>query len=94
MLDTRYISKEAALFVAGILDKVVAPNYDYGNCLIGEKLANEVIELPVTTEGTPNWDYMEQYIKTMKKVAIQNMVDYNNDQLEYYKQLIKEENYE
>lgn len=94
MLDTRSISKEAALFVASILDKVVAPNYDYGNCLIGEKLANEVIELPVTAEGTPDWDYMEQYIKVIEKVMIQNMIEYKNDQLKYYKQLIKEENHE
>lgn len=39
--------------------------YTYGRKVTEEKYLSEVIKLPATPNGEPNWDFMEQYIKSL-----------------------------
>lgn len=54
-----------ALFICTIF-RQEKYRYNYGRGLNKERLEHLVISLPITKEGTPDWDFMEKYIKTLK----------------------------
>lgn len=39
--------------------------YNYGRSANPEEISNTVIKLPSTCEGKPDWEYMENYIKSL-----------------------------
>ena len=39
------------------------PKYDYKHVVTADRLLNEIIKLPVTVSGEPDWAYMEQYMR-------------------------------
>lgn len=40
--------------------------FNYGRSLSFDRLDGLKLKLPITKEGTPDWDFMEKYIKTLK----------------------------
>ncbi|MGL5721228.1 MAG: restriction endonuclease subunit S [Brevinema sp.] len=62
------LNKYIALFLVVILKKL-AYRYDYGRQLRISRLENEFIKLPTTSQGAPDWEFMENYIKTLKYSA-------------------------
>lgn len=45
--------------------------------------------LPTTPSGTPDFDYMERYIKAMEKVVIADIVRYKDKIIEETKKIVK-----
>lgn len=63
-IDTRHLSKEACLFLTTCL-QTITKKYSYNNGLFPELLKKETVWLPTTSDGTPDWSYMENYIRTI-----------------------------
>ena len=63
-IDTRHLSKEACLFLTTCL-QTITKKYSYNNGLFPELLKKETVWLPTTSDGTPDWRYMENYIRTI-----------------------------
>lgn len=61
------LSERAALFLCSVMQAVVASRYNYQDCLIGEKCDNEVVMLPATPDGQPDWAYMDAYMSEVLK---------------------------
>ena len=68
ILRNKYLNKHSGLFIAAILSKNNS-KYNYNDKISKDKLFNETIPLPVTSEGAPDFDYMEDYIKEITKLA-------------------------
>lgn len=64
-LNNKYI----ALFLTTILS-FQKGKYSYGMKNKGEKTWNTIISLPVDDNGQIDWEYMEQYIKSLEKKEI------------------------
>lgn len=62
-----------ALFVASVI-KMDRYRWAYGRKWRPERMVKSKIHLPATDEGTPDWEYMESYIKTLhfKHITTQN----------------------
>lgn len=58
------LNKYNALFLVTVLD-LERPKYSYGR-KYRKHLQNTKIKLPTTKEGTPDYKFMEKYIKSMK----------------------------
>lgn len=58
-----HINKYTGLYLVSVLD-LERPKYSFGR-KYRKKLAETVIKLPVIPTGAPDWDYMEQYIKSL-----------------------------
>ena len=58
------MNEYSGLFLETILDKE-RPKYSFGRSWTGDRLLNTKIQLPSTPEGTPDWQYMENYIKSL-----------------------------
>ena len=52
------------LFVSTILNQEIK-KYSYGRTISSEKYPDTVIKLPVASDGTPDWKFMENYIKSL-----------------------------
>ncbi len=63
--DVSHLTKYQALFVCAVMQTVIGGRYNYQECLIGNKADEELISLPATSAGTPDWDYMENYMKAI-----------------------------
>ncbi len=58
------LNKYNALFVVPLLDKERF-KYSFGRKWNGEKLKNTKVLLPTDTTGNPDWQFMEEYIKSL-----------------------------
>lgn len=64
ILRNEYINKYNGLFIANIIS-YANRIYNYGNKQSKDRLNNTIINLPITPDGTPDYDFMDQYIKSL-----------------------------
>lgn len=64
------ISDSVKQFIACILDATFIKKYSYEEKCSADKAKNEVIKLPTTVDGRPDWDYMEKYTKDIENKVI------------------------
>ncbi len=67
-------------FLVSILD-CERPKYSFGRSWTGDRLKETVIKLPATKQGTPDWSFMENYIKKLKYRRITTKV--SNDEVRF-----------
>lgn len=77
-----WINLHTALFIVSIL-KQEKYKYSYGRAFKMELISNTMLKLPATTDNTPDWGYMEQYIKSLnhKPLATANQGGYRSHTL-------------
>lgn len=64
VLRNNKLNKYNALFVCTLLNQEVY-RYSYGRARILDKIKEERIKLPVNSQGNPDWQFMEDYIKSL-----------------------------
>lgn len=57
------LNKYTGLFLVAVLD-LERPKYSFGR-KYRKNLSSSKIKLPAKADGTPDWDYMEQYMKSL-----------------------------
>lgn len=72
-IDTRQIPKYASLFLITCLQKI-SEKYPYNYGLFPELVKKETIKLPVTAQGSPDWRYMDSYMKEIFQKAKHNLL--------------------
>lgn len=77
-----WINLHTALFIISIL-KQEKYKYSYGRAFKMELISNTMLKLPAAADNTPDWDYMESYIKSLnhKPVATANRGGYGSHTL-------------
>lgn len=63
------LNEKVLQFVASVIEQVSANKYDFTDMCTAGKIKNDVLLLPVTSAGTPDWDYMERYMSKMEEKA-------------------------
>lgn len=63
-IRTPNMNQYIGLFLATILN-LEDYRYSYGRARILSKLQDEIIKLPVNSDGNPDWQFMENYIKSL-----------------------------
>jgi type I restriction enzyme M protein len=64
ILENDKLNKYNALFIVSIIIKEKY-RFNYGRKWGLEKMQNHKIKLPITKEGNPDWQFMEDYIKSL-----------------------------
>lgn len=83
------LSEKIGLYICSKL-KYLTELFSYDNMCSFNKIKGLFIELPVNSSGTPDFDYMERYIRALEKLAIANVVKYKDKVIEISKVIIKE----
>ena len=87
VLQSDYLNKLTAQFFMGSIKKVILQKYTYNSKATKIELKNTYIQLPVKSDGTPDYDYMSTFISAMQKVVIKDVVDYLDKRIDKTKQL-------
>lgn len=69
------LNEEIGMYLVSVLDKNKA-FYSHSNSWSGDKLVNTKMPLPVTADGTPDWDYMQEYIAELEQERIAELEQY------------------
>lgn len=72
-IDTREFNPLVCMFLASCLQTVVH-KYPYNFGLFPDLLKEEKIKLPVITDSTPDWAYMDEYMKLKMESAETDLV--------------------
>lgn len=59
------LTENVGVFISKLLD-LSCSKYSYGRIRSMTRVSTETIKLPVTPEGTPDWAFMEEYMKQIK----------------------------
>lgn len=79
ILSNDNINKYNALFLVNLL-KIVLDKFNWGgNGATLTRLKNSRILLPVTDNGLPDYEYMEEYMKSKEMELIHKYTEYIND---------------
>ena len=74
-LSNTIMNQYIGIFVVGVLDQVVKKKYSYGYCASLTRIKNLEIKLPSTSDGNPNWEFMESYIREQYREVVQKRID-------------------
>ena len=69
-IDTRALSRNTCMFLIACLRQIAA-KYSYNFGLFPDLVKKEILNLPVTSAGMPDWDYMDNYMQQMELCAKQ-----------------------
>lgn len=72
LIEKYQLNKYSAMFLCAILNKI-GTNYGYEEKVTKPKLFEEVILLPATQTGEPDFQYMEDYIKNVEELQKRNL---------------------
>jgi hypothetical protein len=89
-IDTKEkdVSKYAKQYLSSVLTKVIYPKYSREDAPRWNKIETEMIYLPIKSDGTPDFDYMERYIRAMEKVVIADVVKYKDKVIEETRKVV------
>ena len=76
VLQSEHLNKLSAQFFIATIKKVILQKYTYNSKATKIELKNTEINLPVKSDKTPDYDYMNLVISAMQKVVIKNVVDF------------------
>ena len=70
------ISKNIGLFLKSVIEKSCENKYGYGYKFSQSRIKKQIIMLPIDSQGQPNWQFMEDYIKQERKIQAQKVIGY------------------
>ncbi|MCY7107039.1 restriction endonuclease subunit S [Streptococcus oralis] len=71
------ISKNVGIFLAqSFRNSIKDCGFGYGKGLTGTRFKERIVILPMDSQGQPNWQFMEDYIKQEQKQQVQKIIDY------------------
>ncbi len=72
-LKNRIGSKSMYLFIVAVFRSALAYKYTWGDAVIKKKLADDVVMLPATSSGNPDWNYMDQYMRNIMEESEESL---------------------
>jgi len=79
----------AGLYICSKL-KHLTELFSYNNMCSFNKIKSLSIGLPIKSDGTPDFDYMERYIRAIEKVVIADVVKYKDKVIEETRKVVGE----
>lgn len=88
VLNNRELTPELAEYFIAAIAKAFS-NFAWGQNSFNESIIKSTkIVLPVKSDGTPDFDYMERYIRVIEKLAIADVVKHKDRMIAAAKQVI------
>ena len=81
-------STEALLYMAKCIEKITKEQFSYDKKATWDRVKLCEISLPVTSDGSIDFDYMERYIRAIEKLAIADVAKYKDRLIATTKQVI------
>ena len=63
------LSLPTLFFIASVLQREIKDKFDFANMCTSKKISKQNLLLPIIFSGSPDWQYMEDYMKEITKLA-------------------------
>ena len=70
ILKNENLNKFMYIFLIGIIN-IIMTRFNYGYVASLERLQKQMIPLPITPDGKPDWEFMSDYIKTQSQIVFE-----------------------
>jgi len=60
-------------YISCVMEKCIKQCFSYDNKCVWDKVRYKTISLPVNLKGDPDWDYMENYMRGIERIAKNNL---------------------
>lgn len=77
-LKSKALNKYHYLFLA-IMTGRLSQKYNFNREINDKRISREIILLPITDKGEPDYEYMEKYSKNMLREKVDSYINYVND---------------
>lgn len=74
------LNKYNGLFISHVV-KRNAIKYAFGFKAFSERLARQIVKLPINSKGQPNWEFMENYMRKIEGKQKQKAIKYYSDKI-------------
>ena len=81
-------NKYVAMFVMSLIRKQTSGHFDYGKKLNKQAMYDMFLELPITNDGIPDYDFMETFIRAQEKLVMQRLAKFRQLQIDTTRQII------
>ncbi len=88
--DDKLRTELIQLFMVASLNKSLRPIYSWGDSISKAKIAKDEFDLPVTSSGSIDYQFMETYIRAIEKRTIQKVKDWRAQEIEAAKDVVNE----
>jgi len=82
------LSRESMLYMTAAISKHLEGKYSYGDKLRASQSVDFQILLPADDSGMPDYDYMTTFIRIQQKLAIKNVVEWKDRELDAYQGIV------
>ncbi len=76
------------LYLATCVYKGLSHKYTWGDSISGAKIKSDKIMLPIASDGSPDYAFMETFISAVQKLVIKDVVLYANKKIAATKQAV------
>lgn len=76
LLYNEKLNREIGLFLVIAIEQTSKNKASYGNLFNSKRLLEGKFKLPITTNDTLNWTYMENFIKNIEQKQIKDVLKY------------------
>ena len=76
------MTKGIGLFLKTNIEKAKSNKYGYGYKFSQTRIKKQIIKLPIDSQGNPNWQFMEEYIKQKEKKLAEIIVKYYRQKMD------------
>ena len=83
-----YWSQKSMIYVIAAIQKASGDGWSYANKYTRKFVSDLRIILPITASGSPDFEYMERYIKAIEKTVIADVVKYKDQVIEETKKVV------
>ena len=66
---TNLTSERVLLYLATVIEKAIKDKFSYDDKCIWDKVKKLTVHLPVNSSGNPDYEYMDNYMKTVESKA-------------------------
>ncbi len=84
------VTEHSLLYLARCIEKLTKERFSYEKKATWDRIKECFITIPIKSDGTPDFDYMERYIRAMEKVVIADVVRYKDKVIETMKKVAGE----
>lgn len=86
--ESKRYNMDTLLFMSPVIEKSISGKFDYSRNFYASDAYDIEIPLPVNKIGDLDFDFMETFIKIQKKLAIKNVIEWKDKQIELTKKVI------
>ena len=91
VLQNPYLNKYIALYLITAIRKVIRNKFNYNAKATKIALKMTDIELPYTSNTTPDYAFMERFMQAVHKLVIKDVVEWTDKKMKAYRKVVFDE---